>query len=304
MDKIKENLFGIGVGVLVVLLAVFLYFWTLAPVFSEIGSVEGRLSTQRRELSGFEKQTPFPTDDYVAYREKRQSEIDGAVQLGEDFYAKRKEFFDQLFPEFPALPPPGDFRALFSTRIQELKTAYLDKFPREVEQDPRSKEPIDPASTLQLEERTVNTAEDVPVAMKHFWIIEDVFNSLTELELGGLRSVTFPRPGRDSIEPPATYDVIRAEVTVEMPLSRVGALLERLFASTRVPFIDVERLEVTRAPESVRTDLVIQKDYQKPQDAEADREGAVGPEPPVMATLLLQAMDWKGLPEETEEGDK
>ncbi|NRA98154.1 MAG: hypothetical protein HRU14_18325, partial [Planctomycetes bacterium] len=53
MDKIKENGFVIGGVGLAALLVAFLYFWTLSPVFSDMGDLTSRLKKVNGQISKF-----------------------------------------------------------------------------------------------------------------------------------------------------------------------------------------------------------------------------------------------------------
>lgn len=297
MDKLKENGFAIGVGALVVLLLAFLWFWALAPVFSDIPSYESELGSLKTQMSAYLKRDFKLSKKYVEEREGHRKELERAIANAVDFYAQEKAApFSEFLAPYDENSDPGSFDVALETAVTNLKKAYLEKYPRP-EPDPDERRRDDKDQDLVVFRIPVNVPEDVKLAMKHYWIISEVFRAAEENEIGGLRAIRFKtKESKEDLPTPATYNPIRASVEVDLLPAKLTPFLQSLFESKRVPFVDVESLQMRRDTSKAIEKLVIEKIYPR-ADARAQEKPKLmeGLEPAVHATVRLVALDWTGL---------
>jgi hypothetical protein len=299
MDKIKQNLFAISIGALALALAAFIYFWPVNQILSGIDGADQRLKSVDSRLNKFLKADPVPSEEYHDALAERQKQLERTILDAEDYMSAKQRRFNEFFEDKSENTSPADFKATFSTQVAEIKKKYLERFKRLSPEDAvaQGKDAKD-VMPFDVQETDVSDQATVKRAMKQFWIIDQVFQTLTKMELGHLLSVRFPtaRP-KDELPAPPTLDLIRVNIEVQLPLAKLESFLQDLFASERVPFLDVESVQVERVPAQTIPNRIIEKSYDRSQLAEQDRETFTSqPEPEVEATLVLTVMDWKGLP--------
>ena len=316
MDKIKENGFTISIVVLLLLLGALFYFWTLVPLLSSeegsIDDIQSKLNAADRDLIKLIRSDPLPTPEYVAYKEESQNDLQGALLDALGIYVKKSENFNEFLETLSANTQPAEFQATFNTKVHDLKKKYQELRESLLEDSAKNAEENqdDPASgdlPFEVQEIPINDQDNVKRAMKHYWMIEEIFNNLIKHEITGLKSIKFPPNKKDDLKSPETYDVVRVVIEMELPRDKLKPFLANLFRSTRVPFIDVETLGIDRIPNNLLKDAIVETPFKR-QGAAEDYKSKLQsvPEPPVLASLKLAAMDWKGLPglAEKEDGNK
>ena len=332
MDKIRENLFGILVGVLSLGLVAFAWFWVFAGL-SALGEdgVQGDINSQLRGLRKFTKSDqPLPTEELHEHLEKQQKAISAALESGKEFYISIKNQYDRLFPGLPTDPElilAADFTPRYIDAVEEVKKEYIEAFPQaappEEEDDGGSfnsrRRRGDVFEGTQIDTMEDKSVEPVHVfrAMKEYWVAKRICDVLHELDIGGLKKIDFPArlaPVED--DAPKHFRAIRAEVTLDMPFHQILPLLSRLYSKPQVdeanpeevpavPFYELEELTIDRNPESVVVPIVVEKAPSEEGESPGNGNGGAAggakalrdPAPDVSVAMKISALDWLGLQE-------
>ena len=304
MDKLKENIFGIVLGAVGLLLLVLAYFLVFSPL-QELSAKEEELkktSDSYKRLIDPKRTPHVPTKEWLEYLDK-QKEVDGsALKKGVEFYEEQAKAFHEYFDG--EQPPASDiFVQRYNDSIKALIDAYREKF--HIKVDPGQEDQA-PPKVGKVEATAITDDKMMQVAMKEYWIIKDIFDAFTKLQSGGLRAIEFPGRGVEPKEAPKYYRLINCTVLADVPFSTIENLLTELFQSKRVPF-ELEELSYQKTPESLaqfqipkRTQVFRNENEAKAPDADY---ATLVPEPNVSLTLKLSAFDWQGsgiLEEKTE----
>ncbi len=306
MDKLKENGFAITVALLSIGLVAIFYFLILVP-YLDVGAAES-LTKAKEYLDGASLRPQYPTLKLVKKMESRQEQLQSALTSAKEFYDNKKNAFDVFYPgevKETLLTDGNGFASKYQTWIAALKKSYTDTFP---EATPTTEEAEEGKLGLEvLSAEVFTTPADVAKGMKTYWVIEEVFNAATKLQVGGIKKLEIKDPitssggGRKKdavVEIPDHFGVIRALINLEMPMSKVNDLIGELQRSSKVPFL-VRTVKSQRIESQLTKELIVVKDYadgEFPQE-KADRDGHPGVEPNMAVFLEFWALDWKGLKE-------
>ncbi len=312
MDKIRENLFGIGVGASVLGFVALLYFLVIDPLLGFTGggeeSTRTKLESASNDLKRFAdpKLTQLlPTKDLVQSEQSFQTRLDEAFKEAKAFYEEKAAAFNSFSESLAeAKASPASFKSSYSTEIKTLRDEYLKAYPKAAKPpEGEVKKEKEPETPIVSEMDIIDNDEDVARAMKEFWIIQKVFASVNTLKLGGLQEIRFYRKkeatAKESASPSPLYKVIETIVRIELPPNQVEPFLAELQDTTQAPSqvpLFLKSMSLYRKPESILKKRLVEKVYDKDEDAK--KEDLIGAEPPVVAEIELWAMDWQGLPKE------
>jgi hypothetical protein len=297
MDKLKENLYSIAVGLTVVVLLALSWFFVWRPI-EELSSEEAALKRWTEDLQDYNRADFVPTAAYRSYLEEKREEKSKDLQEGVEWYEEKLGAFKKYFDGSDQVPQVGGFEAQLTTRLGELQSAYRQQFelPVDFVENPQSP-PVVGRRTIDPTRAT----EDIAGAMKEFWIIEAVFQACGKLGLGGLKKIDFPGRREKDKDAPPYHALILTEVVIDLPYHQLENLMTELFSSERV-LLELEGLTVEKNP-----DLLEQ--YGKPRevpfdtkvqsDGKSHRDLVV--EPNVTGTLTFHAVDWIQLVAEPDE---
>jgi hypothetical protein len=322
MENFKENAFTyslVGLGIVFVVLF-YLLIWGPLGTFADKGS---ELDRARRTLKGYSREDPIPCRELVEFRraegEQNQASFEEALKV----YAEKTRKFGLFFDDQVNPPAAAEFYGRYRDGIRGMQGPYreahgLPTAPQDPRQDLGDLPPV-----VQLVEDKVilqDPATQIPVAMKQYWIVKDVFDACKALDLGGLKEISFPtltarersrRARKNEEESVVDFEYVTAEVKISMTFEKIEDFLEHLYGSERVPFVQPD-ISVTKDEEAQRSHLKIARvesftgEGQGEKEARAAVYEAKVPEPPVDVTFLLRALDYRGLrPEqpETEEAE-
>ena len=300
MDKLKENIFEISLGVVGVFLLVLAYFLVYSPL-SELGAKESQMKKTISDYAKFTdpKKYPFlPTKEYKDYLEKQKEVDETALKSGVAFYDEQAKEFHEYF-DGSSDPPVADlFVQKYNDAIKALVDGYREKF--HIKDDPQADQT--PPVVKKVEPITEENRM-IPVAMKEYWMLKEIFDALTKHQIGGLRSIDFPGRAVEPKDAPKYYRSMNSTVQIDMPFSKIENVLTEIFQSKRVPF-QWEELTYQKTPESLGQHQSLERSlpFKNETDAKAAEYSALVPEPPVLVTLKLSAFDWQGgiLEEKTE----
>jgi hypothetical protein len=300
MDKIKQNSFWIAVGATGLVLAALTWFLVISKLF-QLGELGAEIEKTTGTLKTTLKKEFLPLPEYKKYLEKKLEADKNALTEGVTFYESQGKAFDTFFDDQETAPDPASFSARYADELKGTKgilTEYRTKFGIR----PVDNQPEDQLAPV-VSRIEVLDEQNVPRAMKEFWIVDEIVKACTKLEIGGLKTVTFPgRTAADKDKEADLYHgVLEIEVDVEMPFSKLENFLTELFASQRVPFL-VKEILMLKPLESVtqHVKLPVVKKYKEAADADKEDFRTLVPEPVVLFKLKLDAMDWKGIPVEAE----
>jgi len=299
MNKLKENIFAIAVGGMGIVLLVLLFFLVLRPLQS-LGDKERKIDAETKNFAALAKRKELAIRPFLELLRKKKDANEAALKEGIAFYEEQAKTFLSYFDGATDPPPLNQFQTAYVDAIKKLVDEYRVKFGIKVEAE--AKEGAPPKISQ------VELAEDtrIPVAMKEFWIIQEIFQALNKLEIGGLKEIDFPSRLVEPKEPPPYRRHVSATVRVEILFSKIEPLLTELYSSKTVPFIleefTYQKIQDPNSPSRIGEYQALQrdKDFKKEADASKDKYETLIPEPNVMATLKLIAIDWKGIPEEKE----
>lgn len=301
MDKLKENIFGISLGVVGVFLLVLSYFLVYSPL-SELGAKEAQVQKAIADYKKFSDPAKYkyvPTKDYKERLDQQKESDEADLKSGVAFYDEQSKLFHEYFDGSTEPPVTDIFVQKYNDSIKGLVDGYRLKF--HIKVDPGQEDQAPPV--VKKVEAITEENKMIPVAMKEYWIVKEVFDVLTKAQVGGLRSIDFPGRAVESKDAPKYYRALNAVVQVEMPFSRIENVLTELFQSKRVPF-QLEELTYQKTLESLGQFQSPEKSlsFKNENDAKAAEYSALVPEPAVLVTLKLSAFDWQGgiLDEKTE----
>ena len=304
MDKLKENAYWISLGAIVVVLLLLVWFLVVARIYGGSGDTVRTLGAKlERDLSSIEK---FTRLDYVptsAYEEHLQKALE-RVRLdhndGAREYNDARERFSQFFDGTPEVPDAGLFASTYHEKIEELIKNYREEFGIEARvDDEEDKVQAEVPGVDRLDQAEI-VADNVPIAMKEYWIAEAIFDALTKLKIGGLQTVRFPgRLGRkDAEEENEHFALIDVALMIEMPFSKIEDLISELFGDDRVLFV-FDGLEITKSVQHLKPFMALKKvvEFENRDDADGAAYADVVDEPNVSVVLTLKVLHWKGLDE-------
>jgi len=304
MNKLKENIFAIGVGGACLGLLVLGYVLIFMPL-TTLGQKQAELDTKLKDLKALNdsKKTLFvPTPDYAKELARKQEADEAALKEGEQFYADRTKPFQLFFDDAATPSDSATFVSRYQTEIDKLVTAYREKFKIAAAAGQNPDDLVPKVSKMDL---AVADETKMAAAMKEFWIIQDVLNACMELDLGGLQSVDFP--GRSAVEknPHPYYATIIAEIQIDLSFSKKENLLTKILESKRVPFV-IDSIVMRKKPEDVAKyqGLELVKVFKQGENPKAKPFEELVPEPNVSVTIRLLGFDWKGIPAPKEEEKK
>ena len=328
MDKMKDNLFGLGVFLVVVVLGGAGYSLVYSPK-ADLDRQSKALSTANKALKGFISEEVLPTEEYVRKITAAQEEMEDIFDEAVDVFQGRCEAFHLFFSDQAQVPTVSEFSGQYQDSSTSLRTKYWEKFPRKAvegkEGEPEKEE--DPEKRAPIIEMVKDTDIEGPEseakmrqAMKQYWISEAVFSSCEQLEIGGLQSIDFPvekersasRRSSKKSEPKAptskvVYAKVEATVLLHMKYSKLKEFFGALYKNPRVPFLDPKSVEFGKIEDSVKdfSKFVRQQTFQS--RALADAAEAAGEltvqDPLVKVRLDLVALDWKGVERVNDDSD-
>lgn len=330
MDKIRENLFGISVGALTLGLLVVAWLFVLGPVFgtlSEGGGAQRDINSSLRKLKGYAKLENLPTKDLIEELEKQQRALKSALDSGNAVYDAIKGDFDRLF-EGTDPSQPADFKTQYNDKLSELVSDYIDAFPRaagmtEEEANAQGVRKSQVIAGLKISSKeNISSAEDVIRAMKEYWVAKKVCDTLHALEIGGLKSLSFLGRGKTEAslkkgeELPDHYRWVESQIELDIAFDKILPFLSSLYSRATpvseddpenppdpflrpgVPFYELSNLTMTRAPGTVGRELVRQVDGEEGKPPPADPASLTPLAPEVRISLVIRALDWRGLVED------
>lgn len=314
MDKLKENAFAYSLAGLGVIFLVLFYMLVLGPL-GTFATKQEDLEKGDSSLKKLLRLEVLPRPAYVDYV-KQQGELNkSAFDTTLENYREKTKAFQLYFGDEPT--PPPNFYPPYQDGINALQRAYREKHNLATAPvDTRRGQPVDlPASVELVKQEDVTTMpeEAIPLAMKQYWIVDEVFRACETLKLAGLGSIRFPKAAsrdrgfaKEKEQQLVDFDYITAEVKINLRFREIDAFLRALYASERVPFLEPEEITVTKNEE-------LQKDWLKlPRLQEYDSIGEAKNvvydkdivEPTLEVTFLLRALDYRGLREVKEEGSE
>ncbi len=318
MDKMKDNLFGLGVFLVVVVLGGAGYSLVWSPE-ADLDRQSKVLIKANKALGEFISEEVLPTEEYVrkitVAQEKMEDIFDEAVGV----FQGRCEAFHLFFSDQAQVPAVSEFSGQYQDSSTSLRTKYWEKFPHKAVEgkEGESAKEEDPEKRAPIIEMVKDTDIEGPEseakmrqAMKQYWISEAVFSACDQLEIGGLQSIDFPvekersssRRSRKKSEPETptskvVYAKVEATVLLHMKYSKLKEFLGALYKNPRVPFLEPKSVEFGKIEDSVKdfSKFVRQQTFQS--RALADAAEAAGEltvqEPLVKVRLDLVALDWK-----------
>ena len=314
MNKIKDNLFGLGVFLVVVVLAGGGYALVYSPQ-AALKKESGSLKTASKDLKDFLSMDILPTPDYIQKIKNAQTEMEATFEDAIDVFQRRCEAFPLFFADQAQLPTVSAFSGQYQDSSTGLRTKYWEKFPREVvEGEEEASEKKAPTIEMVKDTEIEGPASEAKMrqAMKQYWISEAVFGACHQLEIDGLQSIEFPverersssRRSSKKAEPEdpvskVVYAKVEASVLLHMKYSKLKDLLGALYKNPRVPFLEPKSVEFGKIEDSVKdfSKFIRQQTFQSQALADAAEvagEPAVE-EPLVKVRLELVALDWKGV---------
>jgi hypothetical protein len=292
MDKLKENIFGISLGVVGLALLVLAY----ALVYSPLQDLSAKEAELDRAVKSYKKlidpkQSPHvPTKSYNEGLDKQDEANAAALKSAVAFYEEQAKPFHEYFDGDQ--PPPADiFVQNYNDSIQALVDGYREKF--HIKVDPTQPDQAFP--TVGKIDAITEDNKMIPVAMKEYWIIKETFDALTKLQLGGLHSINFPARVLEPKDANKYYRQVNFTIIMDIRSSMIENLLTELFQSKRVPF-QLEELSYQKTPEGLGQFQSLERRqlFRNENEAKAADYATLVPEPPVLLTLMLSAFDWQG----------
>ncbi|HZN57290.1 MAG TPA: hypothetical protein VFD71_04375 [Planctomycetota bacterium] len=292
MDKLKQNSYWIAVGATCLVLLAAAYFLVVAPL-GELSAKQEELNARIDKVDAALKRKDTVSKKLKAWLVEKNEADNQALEKGKEFYDAQGKPFDLYFNDAEAKPAVNEFSATYTDELKKLVEGYQQKFSIQPNAE-------DPTKTLPVIEPYTAEAlndENIPMAMKEFWVTEEIIKACEKLELGGLQSLKFPGRTDTKVDPLPYNRRVRTEVLMSLPAAKIEDLLSELFASQRVLF-EVEKLEYSRTQDTLaRYATLIQSDsYKDPTEAAKSRYEDKFPDPPVALKLDLWAFDYTGVP--------
>ncbi|MBN1444418.1 MAG: hypothetical protein JXA90_17025 [Planctomycetes bacterium] len=321
MDKLKENAFALsltGVGIVILALAFFLIYTPLAA----LGRQERELADLRKKLTKFAEAELTPCTKTLKYHERNLMETQGELAESLQYVETRLGRFNEYFDNVREQPDLGVFFSRYEDEIRRLVERYRTRFGITAA-DAEAVAKLMPKVDVRVQNDRSDPAGSVvniPLAMKEYWVIEAIFEACEALELGGLQEISLPQrvDERSSRTAAAasrreeaakgyfTTSVFEASVKIEMPFSKLGDFLSRLYGDVRVPVVGVSSMRFVKTEEwlakyqPLRIDVELDKEGKPVTEEEAKKKTIFDVEPPVNFDISLQVISWEGKQETPE----
>jgi hypothetical protein len=323
MNQLKENAFAIALGAMGVAFLVLVYLWVWSPL-SSVAARKQELSTTLNTLQAFDRSPKLPTADHIRAREDQEKEDRRAYEDAVAFFGEKAERFNLYFDDVHERHLPNIFAGMYQSRLGTLVDEYrrthgivpvegvtADKLPPEVQQ-------------VSSDDIGRSPDESIPWAMKQFWVTQAVFEALDKLRAGGFQSGGLKKIGfgaRVAVTGSAAaraaaatsesafhnYGYLTVTVDIDLHYRALEPLLAALLRHPRVPFVEVEKLTLSRSPEVLKQyaeAVVASPTFQTREEAEAKSYDELVPEPLHQVSLSLKVLDWKGVKEQPAAEDK
>ena len=208
------------------------WFLVIDPIYGEgndsFGGRQTELDRLLTKIKGYIDRDYPPTDNVFARVEQNtKTKILDYNEAG-DYYNQRYKAFNSFFDGRTRVPVAGQFTADYNSNLEKLVGDYRERFDIQAAEDETGLRPDYRGVS------NVNTREDVIRAMKQYWIAKAVIDTLTELNVGGLREIDYDQ--RTSEDENAAYSYIEATIDVDMPFSKVEAFLTSLYRHPKALF--------------------------------------------------------------------
>ena len=181
MDKLKENIFWIGLGGAGIALLALAWLLVLSPLYGSgadtLGSKGRAIGEILTKVGSFNKKERVPTTPYLEYLEHRVEILRGDHNDGVDWYNSRRARFAEFF-EGPDEPNASEFAARYETGVESLIAGYRQKFEIVIPEDG------DPVPDVDVVDQAEITQDRLSRIMKEFWVTSEIFRVATDLELG------------------------------------------------------------------------------------------------------------------------
>ena len=297
MDKLKENAYWISLGAIVVALLLLVWFLVVARIYGGSGNtvktLGAKLERDLKSIKAFTSGDYVPTEEYERHLKANLERVrlnrnDGAGQ-----YNDAQDRFRQFFDGKTVPPDAGTFAAAYHEKLEALIKNYQVEFEIEVEdeedKDERDKAQAEVPSVDRIEGGIFT--ENVPIAMKEYWITEAIFKALSELQIGGLQKVDFRRGGgrKDDEEENEHFSMLDVALTIEMPFSKIEDLISQLFRDDRVRFV-FDGFEIAKTVEHLKPNIALTKieEFEDRDEADRAKYADVVDEPNVSVALTLK----------------
>jgi Na+-transporting methylmalonyl-CoA/oxaloacetate decarboxylase gamma subunit len=296
MDKLKANIFGIAVGGIGIVLLVLAFLLVVQPLQS-LGGIQSQIEEQTKKLQTLRKKKTIAVKEYLDHLKAKEAADNAALSEGVRTYEEQSKAFLAFFDGTNAQPDLNDFVTQYSDGIKKLIDDYRVKFKIAVEAEQADQAPPKVAKIDPIDESRI------PLAMKEFWITSEIFAALNSLGVGGLKEIMYPRlVEQKETVPYRAYQVV--QVKVEMPFSKIENFITELYASKKVPFL-LKDLSYQKTPESLGLFQALSRTEDYKDQGEAKRAGydELVPEPGVLVSMTLLALEWQGIPAEAPAGE-
>lgn len=309
MDKLKENAYWISLGAVVVVLLLLAWFLIVDRIFGgspgqkTVTTLGTQLERLVEKIEAYTDREVVPTEDYEEYLRKKLELVRLDRNDGARFYNDRMQKFNEYFDGSVQTPDFGKFASLYFEKLDKIVKDYRERFditPPEVDENERPRSSRDqvelPPKVHRFDQSAIIGEESVARAMKEYWITKSLFDALEKLEIGGLQEILFE--GRDLIDEEETEYIrtIDAQVTLEMPFSKIEDLITELFRADRVLFL-LDGFSVEKKPEHLAPNLELKtvQVFENRDEADRAKYEELVPEPNVSVVLRLKAFEWKGM---------
>ena len=293
MDKLKENLFPVSVGAIVIALGALIWFLIVSPLM-ELNQTQKSLDAATRKLKGYTKMEYVPVESYEALLEQQLQALNSDLAEAAEFYDEKVKSFQLYFDDQEQAPNRASFSADLNDRINQVLAQYQSDFGVTLK-DPTS--PREGPPTVQLVEPALPS--EIQKVMKEYWIFDEVVKACSKLEIGGLQDISYP--ARNAPKTYANHRALEVAVSVHLPYSKVEALLTELYSSPRALF-QLQKLVYRNLPSMLEPyqELVKKKEFANRSESDAEPYDSVFPEPSAEALFTFHVVDWTGMPEDVD----
>ena len=275
MSTLKEQGFTLGfVGVIAVLVFGGWYFvWN--PVVA-LDTNATRLSNKNDDVKEYaEQEEPLPTQKRGELATRRTE--DATRKFREEAlpaFEKRTEDFDRFFSNADRVPEASEFYSQYVDKIdgaQGLRKTYRAKYKlAEIDDEENEAKQIPTVDMIPSTDLEDGGEAKVRQRMKQVRIATAIFETLDELEVGGLKDLSFPAEDRRrrrrttpdtrrdtaAAEPEKKDEVqaseIIAQVKVQMRHSKLQAFLAKLAERRDVPFLAPRSLSSSQPEDELK----------------------------------------------------
>ena len=239
----------------------------------------------------------LPTAAYVEFLESEAKANKADLAKVGEFYAGRTAAFGEYLPGWDT--GASAFAALLNDGIEKMQAAYREKFslPSEIDGTPAPPaiEVTPPAGDSQ-----------VAKVMKEYWMAEAIVRAFTSLDLPGLTRIAYAGSAVQQQEEGSYYAVLPVQFEARVPFAKLENLVSALLDDARVPF-HLKQVSFLKDPEVLANYLTneqVKKFGSKTEAEEASQAyDAMHPEPGVLVTVKLEAIEWLGFPPEPNDDD-